>query len=116
MKAVNNLELVISKEFSATPGPRKKIEGDFSGESLRKGVLVEKLQQAINQDVKLIIDLDGTAGYGTSFLEEAFGGLIRENGYSYKTIEDHVVFKSTEEEYLLDDIKGYMSDAENKRK
>ncbi len=116
MKAANDIKLVISTEFSPTPGPRKKVEGDFSGESLRKGILVEKLQQAIDEDVMLIIDLDGTAGYGTSFLEEAFGGLIREDGYSYETILNHITFKSTEEEYLVDDIKGYMDDTKNKRK
>ena len=27
---------------------------------------------------KIIINLDGTAGYATSFLEEAFGGLVRD--------------------------------------
>jgi hypothetical protein len=26
---------------------------------------------------KVIVQLDGTLGYGSSFLEEAFGGLVR---------------------------------------
>jgi hypothetical protein len=114
MKAANKLTLVISTDFSSTPGPRHIREGDFSGESLRKDILAKKLQQAIDENTQLFIDLDGTSGYGTSFLEEAFGGLIRIDGYSYETIRDHIKLKSEEEEYLLEDIEEYLNDAKNK--
>jgi hypothetical protein len=115
MKAVNKLSLVVAKEFTSTPGSRYKIEGDFSGELFRQSVLKPKLKQAIDENAKLFIDLDGTAGYGTSFLEEAFGGLIRENGYDYQTIIDHIEFKSEEEEYLIEDIYEYLKDAQNEK-
>jgi hypothetical protein len=115
MKTANKHTLVISRDFSATPGSRYIIEGDFSGEALRKEILTNMLQSAIDDNTKLFIDLDGTSGYGTSFLEEAFGGLIRENNYNYQTICDHVILKSEEEEYLLDDIDGYLQDAQNEK-
>ncbi len=115
MKAVNKLSLVVATEFTSTPGPRYKIEGDFSGEIFRQSVLEPKLKQAINENAILLINLDGTAGYGTSFLEEAFGGLIRENEYDYQTIIKHIEFKSEEEEYLIEDIHAYLKDAQNEK-
>ena len=115
MKAVNKLELIIARDFSKSPGPRDKEEGDFSGEQFREEVLLPKLHEAQSKGCVLLVDLDGTAGYGTSFLEEAFGGLIRNNGLSLKVIKDIVRFKSGEEEYLIDDIMTYMGDAENEK-
>ncbi len=59
------------------------------------------------------VDLDGTAGFGTSFLEESFGGLIRENQISFDTIVSHIKFVSNEQPDLIDDINQYLSDARN---
>ena len=59
----------------------------------------------------LLVDLDGTAGYGTSFLEEAFGGLVRVNRLSLGIVTKHLEIKSQEETYLMDDIAQYMKDA-----
>ena len=36
---------------------------------------------------RLIVDLDGTAGLGTSFLEESFGGLIRRDHINYNILK-----------------------------
>ncbi len=114
MTVINELTLVVSTNFSPTPGPRKILEGKFSGEEFRESCLEPKLKEAIEKNTKLLIDLDGTAGFGTSFLEEAFGGLIRINKYSYEEILNHIELKSVEEDYLIDDIKWYLKDAANK--
>lgn len=113
MQAANNnsIELSIRGEFSSTPGPRYKIEGDFSGEVFRKNHLLPKFTQAIEMGVTLVVHLDGTAGYGTSFLEEAFGGLIREDGHSLTELRATLEVISNEEPYLLDDINDYMLEA-----
>lgn len=115
MKTVDKHTLVIAKDFSPTPGSRYIIEGDFSGEALRKEILTNMLKKAIEDNTQLFIDLDGTSGYGTSFLEEAFGGLIREDGYDYQTICNHMELKSEEEKYILDDIDEYLKDAQNEK-
>ena len=115
MKAVNNLKLIVVNDFSSTPGPRYEHEGNFSGEIFRNSYLEPKLKEAIDKETKLFIDLDGTAGYGTSFLEESFGGLIRENGYTKQDILEHIELKSEEEEYLIDDIKEYLKEAQNEK-
>lgn len=103
--------LKIARRFSNTPGPRFKNEGQYSGEEFREKVLAPALNEAIRKNEKLLIDLDGTAGYGTSFLEEAFGGLIRQENMTLKQISRHVEYVSTEEPYLIDDIESYLKDA-----
>jgi hypothetical protein len=42
---------------------------------------------------KAIIDLDGASGYPPSFLDEAFGGLIRE-GFSPQQIKAHLELRA----------------------
>src|SRR6267143_3777559 len=68
---MKKLRLSVLRDFCRTPGPRHIDEGDFSGELFLKDVLVPKFQEAINRNLKLSVDFDGTAGYATSFLEEA---------------------------------------------
>ena len=115
MKAANKIELVVKTEFSSTPGPRYIFEGDYSGEFFRREILLFKIKQAMGENKKLFIDLDGTAGYGTSFLEEAFGGLIREDNIPYDVIVSIVEFKSDEEEYLIEDIQEYLKEASSEK-
>ncbi|HKI62303.1 MAG TPA: STAS-like domain-containing protein [Mariprofundaceae bacterium] len=111
MKTANENTLIVTRDFSITPGSRYISEGDFSGEEFRQGTLEPKVRTTIENGTELLIDLDGTAGYGTSFLEEAFGGLIRANGYSYDDLIAHLKFKSDEEPYLIEDILEYIKDA-----
>ncbi|EDW2054882.1 STAS-like domain-containing protein [Salmonella enterica subsp. enterica] len=74
--------IIISiKDFSRYPGPRYIRLGDFSGELFRSSVLMPALA---NDDVT--VNFDGVYGYGSSFLEEAFGGLVR-SGVDKKKID-----------------------------
>jgi len=63
----------------------------------------------LDEKQSLTIDLDGTLGYGTSFLEEVFGGLARE--FTIDEVLNHIKILSNEEEYLIDDIMEYIKDA-----
>lgn len=112
---MESIKLKISKEFGPTPGPRYKNEGDFSGEKFREDILSPLIKQAIREGKRLIVDLDGTAGYGTSFLEEAFGGLIREERMDVSKVISTLAYVSQEEDYLIDDIKEYIEDAASQR-
>ncbi|MCE3295291.1 MAG: hypothetical protein K0R65_1005 [Crocinitomicaceae bacterium] len=113
---MHKIEIKIAKDFVTTPGPRYKKEGSHSGELFRDTILYPKLKEAINENIILQVDLDGTAGYGTSFLEESFGGLIRENNLTIDVINKHLQIISSEEDYLCEDIQHYLEDAESKRK
>lgn len=108
---MEKIKISVTKDFSPTPGPRYKHEGKFSGELFREQVLFQKVAGAIEKGVPFEVDLDGTAGYGTSFLEESFGGLIRVNKLSYEKITSLITLVSTEEEYLIDDVMEYLQDA-----
>jgi hypothetical protein len=52
--------------------------------------------------------LDNTAGYGSSFLEEAFGGLVRA-GIAKRDLSELLVL-ITDDEGLKEEILGYMDD------
>ncbi len=108
--------LRIADQFSRTPGPRYAREGDLSGETFRREVLRSHIQNAIVSKTHLLVDLDGTAGYGTSFLEEAFGGLVREDGFSAVSLRASLDFKSVEEDYLIEDIWTYIDEAQERKK
>ncbi|MGM9508576.1 STAS-like domain-containing protein [Larkinella sp. GY13] len=103
----------IAKEFTKTPGPRYIWEGEFSGELFRQKILTDKFHQAVDQNSTLVVQLDGTAGYGTSFLEEVFGGLAREEGI--KKVQKYLEVISNDEPYLKDDILEYVREAEKKK-
>lgn len=66
-------EIVIARDFTPFPGGRYRQHGEGSGEEFRDDLL----RPALNREASVTVRLDGTSGYPSSFLEEAFGGLIR---------------------------------------
>ena len=70
------LRVSIAKDFSEFPAGREPEDGPNSGQRFRDEILFPRLKNASSGDV-VEVDLDGTMGYGSSFLEEAFGGLVR---------------------------------------
>jgi hypothetical protein len=105
------INISIAKDFSSTPGPRYIKEGDNSGELFRQTIFLPKMKQAIQENKILFVDLDGVFGYGTSFLEETFGGLIRDADLDYHIVLKHLKIKSEEEPFLIEDINNYLKDA-----
>lgn len=104
------IKINISKDFSNTPGGRKIVEGKFSGEEFRDTILSLKYQEAKEKNEMLEIDFDGCFGFATSFLEEAFGGLVRETGEV--GILDRIVIISNDDETLEETVKRYITEAE----
>jgi len=109
-------KLKIATEFSRIPGARYEHEGAFPGKDFRDKHLFPKISEAIKLGEKLEIDLDGTAGLGTSFLEESFGGLIRINKLNYDDIIRTLIYISTEEPDYIDEINAYLKDADENEK
>lgn len=104
--------LSVGREFSRTPGSRYPKEGPFSGEEFRTKLLAPRLRDAIAAGSELVVNLDGTAGYGTSFLEESFGGLVRIDRLREPALKKVLRFVSNEEPYLVDDLWAYIHEAE----
>lgn len=63
----------VAKDFTRFPAGRYKENGETSGQAFREKFLEEPL----GHGEPVTVDFDGTVGYGSSFLEEAFGGLAR---------------------------------------
>lgn len=106
------MNYVIATQFSRTPSARVESEGKFPGEQLRE-IITPMLKECIQNNEEFWIDLDGTAGYGTSFLEEVFGGLIRVEHIAYKDLRECLKIKSDEEEELIEECWSYIEDAED---
>jgi len=103
----------IADDYTKTPGVREEIEGDFPGEEFLEKILLPRFKQALAEKKKLFVDLDDTAGYATSFLESAFGGLAREYK-DHKIILENLELKSDDDPFLIEDIIEYIKDANNK--
>ena len=77
--------------FSQTPFGRYEQDSDFSAEKFRDTVLIPAIQGAHGEDVE--VDFSKVAlGVGSSFLEEAFGGLVRK-GFDKKDLIAHISVK-----------------------
>lgn len=88
--------ICIATDFSPFPAGRYSRDGDYSGEVFRNNFLLP----ALTKYERVVVDLDGTDGMGSSFLEEAFGGLVR-NGYSEKILRARLVIKSSRKTYPI---------------
>lgn len=63
-------------DFTEYPGPRYQRQGASSGEEYYITVLNSAFAECYRRKENLEVNLDGTAGYPSSFLDEAFGELV----------------------------------------
>ena len=100
-------KISIASSFSETPAGRYFTDGPYSGQRFR----TEILYPALIENEKVEIDLDGTLGYGSSFLEEVFGGLIRECNLTLDDLNNKLEVHSSRNLYLRR-AKQYLLDAQ----
>jgi hypothetical protein len=92
----------VARDFSRYPAGRYLEDGPANGQLFREKILIP----ALKESKVLTIELDGTRGYGSSFLEEAFGGAVRE-GFSPDEVKSAFQLVS-EDQSLVDEIHGYI--------
>lgn len=92
----------VARDFSKYPAGRYLEDGPASGQQFRDKYLIPTLKESKT----LAIELDGTRGYGSSFLEEAFGGAVRE-GFSPAIVKAAFTLIS-EDQSLIDEIHDYI--------
>jgi hypothetical protein len=102
MKIIN-----VAKDFSRYPAGRYKTYGEFCGEAFRERFL----EPALRQGNPFVVNLDNTMGYGSSFLEEAFGGLLR-SGFSLESINACMQVESSNNPSLVYEINEYLTQAD----
>ena len=89
----------IAQGFSICPAGRFPEDGPYNGTTFRENVLIPRLN-ALGESGRLEVSLDGIAGVASSFLDEAFGGLVR-SGLSREWLQDSLIV-SAEDDALQD--------------
>ena len=90
---------LIVSQFSKFPGGRFRRISEFSGQQFRE----ELLEPAVKEGSKVIVNLDGVAGYGSSFLEEVFGGIVRAMRWITRDeVNQHLSICTSKESWLLE--------------
>lgn len=94
----------IARDFTRFPAGRYRADGPYSGERFRDDLLLP----ALKQHDRVTIQLDGTMGYGSSFLEEVFGGLVRSKQFDAAELGDKILLVSRDSS-LISEINEYLS-------
>ena len=102
----------VATDFYPRPSGRYKLDGDHSGQAFRDDILFPKLNRVIeqNSDAKVVVDFTDVTMAGSSFLEEAFGGLIRVSKLDGKKVLAHLKIISSRK-VINDRIQQYIREA-----
>lgn len=107
--------IVVVKDFHERPYGRYKDDCTnckyTSGEAFREN----NLRDALHEYDSVIVDLTGRNRYGRSFLDEAFGGLIRYEGFTKADLDKKLVYKHDDLESVLLIIEDRINKAEESR-
>ena len=106
-----SLILSIAKDFSREPAGRYVADGATSGEVFREKHLIP----ALRKSEAVTVLMDGTEGYGSSFLEEAFGGLVRRLGLTVDDFQRRLILVSNDDPSLIDEVLEYVRDESVRR-
>lgn len=87
------MEINMAKAFSPMPLGRYRSDGGKSGEEFREDILLPKIAEDMAAGDVLVVSLDGMEALSGSFLEEAFGGLVREHGLAPADVEKTLQIK-----------------------
>lgn len=90
MKPGNEDIMINVAEFSTYPIGRDDRDGAYNGERFRRDWLMPALRDAIARDVKVVVSFKGVLSFGSSFLEEAFGGLVSKEGVAKDVVKRKV--------------------------
>lgn len=106
---MENKNISIANDFSKFPSGRYYGDGPFSGEKFREEYIVP----ALKKYDKVIINIDGVRGFSSSFLEEAFGGIIRNKYFTKEKLKEKLQIKS-ESKFMInyiEEIWSYINEA-----
>ena len=100
-------EINVINDFSKKPygrSPEKVMKGEENGTGLvfRETLLTPRLRESISEKNILRVILTGYNRYGRSFLDEAFGGLIRDDGFTYEQLKDFLNIEHKDVQSIVD--------------
>lgn len=93
-------------DFSRFPAGRHQEDGEHNAERFRNELLVP----ALRKYQRVEVGIDNTEGLAASFLEEAFGGLVRTELFSPEFLSTHlaIVAKKPTTQFYKTKILEYM--------
>lgn len=107
------IEKIRIAEFSPVPFGRYPTDGNFSGQRFRR----EKLRVPFKDDTvtSVQIDFNDIVPVGSSFLDESFGGLIRDEGMSFEQVWNKLEIISNFPLYKIQ-IENILREAEKEKR
>lgn len=96
MNALRTVSLSIAEQFSRYPVGRIEADSDYNGTRFREEHLVPALRK-LSAAERLEVCFDGLEGAGSSFLEEAFGGLVRVERMAASFLDSQLLLSTTED-------------------
>lgn len=103
------MKIIILADFTKFPLGRYEDDSSSSGEVFRINQLLPALRES---DDIVTVDLDGTkVVIGSSFLEEAFGGLIRHEKFTLDELKNRLHIVTNNEMYKIQ-INKFLNNAE----
>ena len=96
----------VAADFTPRPFGRYRSDGMRSAEVFRDDILVP----AIRDHDHVTVDLSGSNYYGSSFLEEVFGGLVR-NYYTKDQLEGKLEILHDKLPSVVEEVMVYMETA-----
>lgn len=89
----SELMIDIAGEFHPYPAGRDEDDGPHNGRKFREELLLPRVRQALEKKQDLVVSLRGVKSFGSSFFEEAFGGLVRA-GIDKRSLLHHLRFQA----------------------
>ena len=110
-------QIDVAKDFSTHPAGRYKTDGSASGEAFRDNLLIPKLKEVIKYNTlntnkeKLYVNFNGVMMAGGSWIEEAFGGAIRESDIRPFDLFDLIeIIDRNDSVSIMEKVREYMDD------
>lgn len=104
---MNEFTIDVARDFTPYPFGRYRTDGERSGEVFRE----DKLVPAMRQHQHVTVDLSGSNYYGSSFLEESFGGLVRKH-FTATEVNAKLTILHTKLPSVVTEVKKYIQNAE----
>ena len=105
---MNRKTIKLIEDFNSDPFGRCAEDGDGNAQAFRKRHLIPALQEYDH----VVVNLSGYNYYGSSFLEETFGGLVR-HGFSPETLRKKLEIVHTDLPSIVDESHHYIERAAN---
>ena len=107
MKSLHEVDIKVG-DFSKTPYGRYERDGKYNAASFRDTRLAPAFANPEISRVNVYLDtVEEGYEYGSSFLEEAFGGLVRKCGLSAADVQAKLNIITIHQDYILE-INEYL--------